>query len=419
MTSIDVGMRAVAGDLERQLAHWLAAASTFTDAEEFASEPAWQSVEGDVGLPLRRHLSVIVQELIAMGRAGLALARSARRDTTDLVPAARAVQQFRQRYAQVETTLDFFGDAVNSRTSPQLRAALQTLDGLATASMTPVLRRAGLPPVPVLTYVDKGMGASILRSGIRLWVPGAINPVAAIKIVRHNLYRPTSLFHESGHQVAHLTGWVPSVQATLATTLAADSELAQMWTAWSSEIAADVFAFLHTGYASITALYDVVGDARTILRWPIGDPHPVGWLRTLLGCALCRQVWGTGPWDDLETAVVTANPLVRAEPTLRSLLERSRVRLPAIAAACLDSPVPGLRGLPMTSVLDPARVSPAALAQLERAAGAALWVSTHWRRSDGIRLVALAGLREAEQPHEARAWIDRARTWMTASSAAA
>jgi hypothetical protein len=73
----------------------------------------------------------------------------------------------------------------------------------------------------------------------------------------------------------------------------------------------------------------------------------------------------------------------------------------------------------MTSELDPARVSPAALAELERAGGAALWTSSHWRQKEGIRIVALAGLREAERPETATQWIDRARVWLTAEAAAA
>ena len=415
----DAATRAVAADLERQSAHWVAAATTFLDAEEFASEAAWRSVELYVGMPLRSHLKLIVEELIDIGRATIALARAARRDALALPEAMAGVQNLRRRYSQVETTLDFFGDAVSSRTSPQLRAALQALDALATASMETVLAQAGHAAIPVLTYVDKGMGASILRADIRLWAPGSINPVAAIKIVRHNLYRPTSLFHEVGHQVAAVTGWVPALQASLSRALAGDQELRAMWTPWASEIAADVFAFAHTGFASVTALYDVVGDARTILRWPIGDPHPVGWLRTLLGCAMCRGVYGHGPWDDLEEAVVTSFPLRRADPTVRALLDRSRRRMPALAGACLGAPVPGLGGSPISRAVDPRRVSPAALAELERTAGTALWTSPHWRRTEGIRIVALAGLREAERPDEASAWIARAREWMTATPLAA
>ena len=51
LTAVE-GRTDVAADLERQLAHWLGAASTFTDAEEFASLEAWRAVEEQVGLPL-------------------------------------------------------------------------------------------------------------------------------------------------------------------------------------------------------------------------------------------------------------------------------------------------------------------------------------------------------------------------------
>ncbi|WP_119299961.1 hypothetical protein [Dongia deserti] len=404
----------VVADLERQLAHWLAAARTFRDAEEFASLEAWRSVERDTGAPLRRQMHATVEELIALGNATAALIQAAHRDPSRIPHASAGVQRFRRRYQQVDTTLDFLGDAVNSRTSPVLRAALTNLDRLAVASMAPVLQRANKPVPRVLVYQDKGTGASILRAGVRLWAPGAIMPVAAIKIVRHNLYRPTSLFHETGHQVAFLTGWVPSVRDAISRALAGDAELQAMWTPWASEIAADVYAFLHTGYASVAALYDVVGDVNTILRWPVGDPHPIGWLRTALGCAFSAQCYGRqGPWTKLLRAMQARHPTHGVDPTLQGLLVRSTKAMPAIAAACLSAPVPALGGKPMTDILDPQRVSPTALAELERTGGPALWSSLHWRRSEGIRLIALAGLREAEHPDTAPAWIDRARAWLT------
>lgn len=412
--------RLVAQDLTRQLAHWHAAARNFRDAEEFASAEAWKSVEREVGAPLRQRLHAVVEELLALGDEAQRLVSLAHRDPAALRPAARAVEGFRRRYVQVDTTLDFLGDAVNSRTSPRLRSALCTLDELAAASMTPVLLAAKKPVPRVLVYQDKGTGASILRAGVRLWVPGAVMPVAAIKIVRHNLYRPTSLFHETGHQVAHLTGWTPSVSAALGEALANDRELAKMWTPWASEIAADVFAFLHTGYASVAALYDVVGDSRTILSWPAGNPHPIGWLRTALGCEFSRQCFGAnGPWNALQRAMQQRHSPSTVDDTLRSLLERSLASLPRIAQACLQAPVPALHGKPMLHVLDPARVSPSALAKLEHDAGPALFASPHFRRKEGIRIVALTGLREAENPQNATAWIDRARNWMTSTARAA
>ena len=132
----------VAADLERQVAHWLAAARTFRDAEEFASLEAWRSVERDIGAPLRQHMHDVVEEMIRLGEATAALVRSAGQDPAAIQRASAAVQRFRRRYIQVDVTLDFIGDAVNSRTSPMLRVALTALDRLAVASMAPVLQRA-------------------------------------------------------------------------------------------------------------------------------------------------------------------------------------------------------------------------------------------------------------------------------------
>lgn len=418
--SVSMHEHLVGADLQRQVAHWLAAARTFRDAEEFASLEAWASVERGIGAPLRAHMHTVVEELIRLGEATAVQVRRAQKNLAQLGAAAAAVQRFRWRYTQVDVTLDFVGDAVNSRTSPVLRAALTTLDRLAVASMAPALVAAGKPVPKALVYQDKGTGASILRAGVRLWAPGAVMPVAAIKIVRHNLYRPTSLFHETGHQVAFLTGWTESLQSTLQRVLRDDEELLAMWRPWASEIVADVYAFLHTGYASVAALYDVVGDAEAILRWPVGDPHPIGWLRTALGCAFSRHCFGRqGPWTQLEGAMQARFPVAAADRTLRPLLTRSLARMPQIAEACLTAPVPALNQKPMTSVLDPARVSPAALSALEQQAGDALWTSPHWRQREGIRIVALAGLREAERPETASLWIGRARAWLTRGAQAA
>ena len=412
--------RLVAADLVRQLAHWRAAARTFRDAEKFASVEAWRSLERDTGEPLRRQLHAVVEDLLALGDRTAALVDGAQRNPAAIAPAAAAVQRFRRRYSQVDATLDFLGDAVNTRTSVLVRNALCTLDQLAMASMAPALGAARIPVPRVLVYLDKGLGASILRAGVRLWAPGALMPVAAVKIVRHNLYRPTSLFHETGHQVAHLIDWVPAMRAALARELAGDRELQAMWTPWASEIAADVHAFLHTGYASIAALYDVVGDQDAILRWPVDGPHPIGWLRTALGCAFCTVAFGAkGPWQDLLLAMQAHFPAASAGPTLKPLLDRSLAAMPRIATACLDAPVPALGGRSMAEILPPSRVSPEALAALERGAGDALWTSPHWRRAEGIRIVALAGLREAERPETASHWIDQARRWLIDQSKAA
>src|SRR5262245_63223465 len=98
----NLSQRLLAADLERQVAHWLAAARTFRDAEEFASLEAWRSVEREIGMPLRKQLHNVVEEMIRMGEATSALVAAARRDPTQTRAAADAVQRFRRRYTQVD-----------------------------------------------------------------------------------------------------------------------------------------------------------------------------------------------------------------------------------------------------------------------------------------------------------------------------
>ncbi len=72
-----------------------------------------------------------------------------------------------------------------------------------------MLQPLGPPVPPVLTYVDRALGASILRSGLRLWDGRSISVAAAIKVTRNNLggARPTAILHEAGHQAAFTLGW--------------------------------------------------------------------------------------------------------------------------------------------------------------------------------------------------------------------
>ena len=148
-----------------------------------------------------------------------------------------------------------------------------------------------------MTYIDKGLGASILKAGLRLWDAGAVSPVAAVKITRHNLLRPTAVIHEAGHQVAHIADWNQELAAALSQGLAGTSgEIAGAWSCWASEIAADAVAFVHTGFASVAALHDVLaGEPSSVFRHTPGDPHPICYLRVLLGVEMCRYFYGAGP----------------------------------------------------------------------------------------------------------------------------
>jgi hypothetical protein len=396
----------------RQVAHWRAAAAGLQDPENFASGAAWRTLERYLDVAIRGHLGEAVDRLTREAEALAAELRAAF-SMQQLEQMRLRVIDFRRRYLQVETALEFYGDAVNSRTTPRLAGLLSACDTLAVLSMRVVLEPLGRAVPPILTYVDKGLGASILRAGLRLWDGGSVSPAAVLKITRQNLRRPTALIHESGHQVAHLAGWNEELAALLRRELTpVSTELADTWASWSSEIAADTHAFAHTGYGSVAALHDVVAGGSTVFRLTPGDPHPVAYLRVLLAVQMCVRFYGAGPWDDLGRAWVVSQPVAAAPSDARELIERSLPLLPRIAELCLLAPMRGFGGRPLTALVDPLRVRPDALARLAQEAGGSLTTSSDWVRREGLRLLALTSFRAATEPDRSTEIAAQYEDWM-------
>ena len=396
----------------RQVAHWRAAAAGLQDLDNFASGAAWRTLERYLDVAIRRHLGEAVDRLSREADALAAELRAAF-SMQQLEQVRLRVIDFRRRYLQVETALEFYGDAVNSRTTPRLAGLLSACDTLAVLSMRVVLEPLGRAVPPILTYVDKGLGASILRAGLRLWDGGSVSPAAVLKITRQNLRRPTALIHESGHQVAHLAGWNEELAALLRRELApVSTDVADTWASWSSEIAADTHAFVHTGYGSVAALHDVVAGGTTVFRLTPGDPHPVAYLRVLLAVQMCVRFFGAGPWDDLGRAWIVSQPVATAPTEARELIERSLPLLPRIAELCLLAPMRGLGGKPITALVDPLRVRPDALARLAQEAGGSLTTSSDWVRREGLRLLALTSFRAATEPDRSTEIAAQYEEWM-------
>lgn len=388
---------ALRNQLERQVSHWQAATVALDDPTAFASPIAWQALERYLDRAVRTSLGRSTERL-RLEVVGLRTELDSARTTSQLMSVARRLQRVRRSYAQVETVVSFYTDAVNTRTSPVLGAHLRALDQLAIASMATVLGPLGRPVPPVLTYVDKGLGAAILRAGVRLW-DGQLSPAAAIKITRHNLYRPTSLVHETGHQVAHIIGWTPEAGARIATVLGDDAELAILWRSWTSEMVADAYAFAHCGYGAVAALHDVVAnELESVMHFSPGDPHPISYLRVLLGVAMCRSSFGSGPWDALEAAWVATHPLSGAQRGVRELIARSLPRVRSIADLLVGGQFSAFGARSLVDLVDVRTVAPAELEQMAARAGPSLFTSSHLVRREGLRIVALTGLRIATDP---------------------
>ena len=314
---------------ESEIAHWRQAIADLADVDALSSAAAWAGLEEYLRMGLRTRLRSVVASLELEG-AQLQVAFRAGAATAEL---RERLLSLRGRYVQAETVLDFFGDAVATRSDPGTAALLRGLDMIAADSMDLVLRPLGIEAPPVLVYLDKGLGASILKAGVRLWDRANPSPAAAIKVTRHNLGHPTALLHETGHQVAHLTGWNQELAATLASRLRGRStELANAWEGWASEVGADVYAFALAGWAPLPALANVVdGSTEAVFRVIPGDPHctadPTGrsiYQETLLDSGTLRQLGSPSNYEGTSMAVphvtataalVVATKAIGANPT--------------------------------------------------------------------------------------------------------
>ena len=396
--------------LESDARHWRRACLGLGELDVAASATAWRELESYLGKSVRASLTAQAKRLTAQADRLLFSLKAARRDA-DLKQVRSELLTLRRQYARAEAIVDFYGHAVTTRSNPTVAAILRGLDELAVHSMDQVLRPLGIETPPVLTYLDKGLGASILRAGARLW-DASLSPAAAIKVTRHNLWQPTSLVHETGHQVAHLAGWVPELAAALSKALAPHSPIAaEAWSGWASEVAADVYAFCLLGYAPVPALATVVdGPSKAVFRMPFGDPHPVSALRVQLNVALCRSWFGPGPWDDLGARWLHRHPLSAAPREVAEICAVSMPLLNTIVDICTRTRMQAFHGTYLAKLANPEGVSPAELKRLADRAGDSLYTSTYLQRTEAMRILSLTvqrALESTEPPTAMRDWLRR------------
>jgi len=388
-------------EFARELQHWKGATEQLADLDSVATPQAWLALEHYLGVSLREALLTVVGRLRGMmcefeGRL------AATSSDTDVEQLQSRFAALRNAYLRAETTVDFYSDALVTRSIPRIGALLRACDHIATRSMAEALTPMGREVPAACTYLDKGLGASVLKAGLRLWDGTAENPVSTIKVTRHNLLRPSSIIHEAGHQVAHMLGWTPEAARVLRGGLPSKT-LGDLWAGWASEIVADAFAHVHTGFAAVAALHDVLdGDNAAVFRYLPDDPHPVAYVRVLMAVEMCRRTFGGGPWDRLASAWIVKHPVDRSPDDIRALLEDSVRALPRIVEILLYAPYRAFGGRALTWLINPARVSPAALAQLERDAGTTAFTSPYWAWNEAVRLLALTGFRAGLGPQQLR-----------------
>ena len=395
--------------IRRQALHWIAAIERLGDFSFLGSDQPWEALELHTTVSIRQSLIASQRRLLAQARKLYAHLDNKALTTNQ---ANQMLEQLKHRYLRTETMFDFYGDAINSRSGDRLSHLLRACDIIASKSMQKLLVPLGYEVPPVVTYIDKGLGAAILKAGLRLWDQSTDNPVAMIKVVRHNLLRPTSLIHEAGHQVAHILDWNEELRQVLNKHLVGTSTiLAEMWSGWASEIAADVYAFVHAGYGSIASLHDVVsGSSRQVFRFVPGDPHPISFLRVLLGEAFCQISFGAGPWNHLRDQWRNEHRLDRADREVRELMSHSIPLLVKIARICLQNPYETLGGQSLISRIPLDRIHPR---RMNTQYSPNLFADDRWiLRQDPLDLLALSSWKIGVYPTEQNQFEQYQNQWM-------
>lgn len=397
----------------RQLGHWSQATSRLSKLDDLAASSAWNGLDEYLDITLKsslqKGLSTLEQKSIMLQQKLHAIS-----SVEDLKLFQLKVDTFKTNYLQTETILDFYADAINTRTNSDMASLMRACDRIAYNSMQKILKPLEKKTPPVLTYIAKGLGASVLKAQLTLWDGKTKSTVAAIKVVRHNLYRPTALIHESGHQIAHILNWNDELAEVFYERLKHVSiDLAELWSGWSSEIAADTFAFVHTGYASVAGLCDVVsGTNKFVFRYQSHDPHPISYLRLLLGTHMCRFCYGKGPWDQMERVWKQKYSIQNASPQVQKLITQSIPLLHKIAQWCLKTPMKAFNNKPIVYWINPNEVSPESLQELKASAGNSLHTSQYWIHRESIRLLALGGYDIATAPKHVPQLLEQQRKWM-------
>ncbi len=398
--------------LLRQVQHWLQAARRLQLLDHLASSNAWHGIESTMADTLRNSLLASSSAVVQRGEQ-LAKQLEAPNSVDSLRAIKRELVRFRTAYLTAEETIHFYTVAINSRTTPTIAALLRACDILCRRSLQEILQPLGKPTPQVLTYVDKGVGASILKAGLRLW-DGQVSAIAAIKVTQHNLFRPTAIIHETGHQMAHLLNWNDELATAFQSQLPRYAESVRAcFSGWASEIAADAFAFVHTGYAAVASLNDVVSGApAAVFSYHANDPHPVSYVRVLLNVEMCRQFYGEGPWNDLADAFRYEYDIDLVQYPSVPLIRACVAALPDVVRVLLKSRYRAFGNQSLSQLLPPERVSPAALERLEYIAGPALFNSHAWIWKECIRLLALTGYKIGALKGDIGALYRQQEEWM-------
>lgn len=271
--------------------------------------------------------------------------------------------------AKTYTVFDTFMDVLTQRNTPELGGLLAGCDALALDAI-----RKNHPALqivePPLVYCDRGFGASTLREGIRL--PGrGLNPTPLIQIPYSRLKEKcnlTSIFHEVGHEALvrlKLNTALPQALTAALKRVNAPAAVRDLYALWCSEIGPDFWTFCSCGVAQTATIREILAlPPHHVFRVVWSDPHPPPFLRSLISFEWCRQVWGSGIWDEWEKEWLEFYPIKDAAPVVRDLLIQARQFIPVVGRVLLTTKFKTLSGKTLPELFDLSKVAPTELKRI-------------------------------------------------------
>jgi hypothetical protein len=340
-----------------------------------------------------------IDRFLASGRNGLrVIVRDYRKwltqagDALDPSEAQRRFALVRLRFNRVLAHFELFADALLQRCEHDDGVLLRGLDILASDALA--LGAAYFEPCPVITYLDRGVGAAIRKARTRL-PGGGQNPVAIIRVPRERMVGSgigASLVHEVGHQFAASIGLMQPLRAALYARCGGphDTEWS-VWARWVSEIVADFWAVGVLGIGGTLGLMQVVSLPRAfIFKVRFDDPHPAPWLRVHLSCALGEALYPHPQWSrlrDLWNCLYPLDPGALQTPLIRRLY----AHIPHLIDALLEHRPAACAGGRLRDVVPVAERQPARLAALRQA-----WQSAPGELQNAAPSLAIAVLGQAK-----------------------
>jgi hypothetical protein len=300
---------------------------------------------------------IAIEQYLARGRRqlrGLAHAFLRKLAASQAEPAElqRHFVVLRLVFTRAFNQFDMFADALSQRAQHDFGIWIGGLDAVAEDALALPGNFYSAPPV--ITYLDRGMGAAIRRARTRL-PGGGSNPVSLIRLPRERMVGSgigSSLVHEVGHQAAALLGLIASIRQALHDRQRLEPSRAALWRLWErwiSEIVADFWSVARLGIGSTLGLMQVVALPRAfVFRLHPTDPHPFAWIRVLVSCSLGRALYPDPQWQALAGLWREVYPLGADAPAAAPALAEHAQDLAELLASHRPA---ALRGLSMREAL--------------------------------------------------------------------